>query len=95
MDSIQHLTHDLAQFAAVRDWEKYHRPKWLAEALQVEAGELLELYLWGAEPRRADLEDEMADVFIYLVRMADVCGIDLLTAARQKIQRNAERFPEP
>src|ERR1700760_4025042 len=88
----------LREFAAARDWEQFHTPRNLALALCGEAGELAAELQWGpaaappahlADPAaRARLADEAADVLIYLVRFADVCGIDLESAAYTKIARN-------
>ena len=93
----------LRSFAALRDWEKFHTPKNLAMALSGEVGELTSLFQWLTPEQAAtamnDMElsanilDELADVLIYLVRLADVLGVDLLTAAEAKIERNELRFP--
>jgi NTP pyrophosphatase (non-canonical NTP hydrolase) len=91
----------LRRFAAERDWERYHSPKNLASALIVEAAELLERFQWLTEaqskalaPRDlARVREEMADVLIYLVRLADTLGIDLAQAAREKMETNARRYP--
>ena len=91
----------LRRFVAARDWEQFHSPKNLAMALVVEAGELMEPFQWleGAESaaltaeRLAAVRLEMADVFLYLVRLADVLGVDLLAAAADKIAINEGRYP--
>ena len=91
----------LRQFAAERDWDKFHSPKNLATALSVEAAELLEHFQWLSEaesarlpPEKRDLvRDEMADVLIYLVRLADKLDVDLLAAAAKKIEKNAQKYP--
>jgi NTP pyrophosphatase (non-canonical NTP hydrolase) len=91
----------LRAFAAERDWDRFHTPKNLAAALAVEAAELLEPFQWlTAEEsaaltpaQRASVCEEMADVMLYLVRLADRLDVDLLAAARDKIRRNAERYP--
>jgi dCTP diphosphatase len=88
-------------FADARDWQQFHTPKNLAMALSVEAAELLEHFQWlTAEQshrlrssRRAAVASEMADVLMYLVRLADVLGIDLLQAANIKLRRNARKYP--
>ena len=95
----------LREFAAARDWEKFHTPKNLSAALSVEAAEIVELFQWltpeesqslGSTPEgRAALEDEIADVMIYLARLADVTGIDIGRAVEAKITRNETRFPAP
>jgi NTP pyrophosphatase (non-canonical NTP hydrolase) len=101
VDSLQELRDALRAFAAARDWDQFHSPKNLAVAVSVEAGELLEHFQWTAEAQSsvlppdsaAKIEGEMADVLIYLVRLADKLEIDLLSAARRKIALNAERYP--
>lgn len=91
-------------FAEAREWERFHTPKNLAMALAVEAAELMEPLQWlttdeAAEVGTSDPEtlaavtDELADVAIYLVRLADVLGVELPAAIDRKLERNAERFP--
>ena len=101
-DPLEELRSGLREFARERDWEQFHTPKNLAMALAGEVGELLEIFQWLTpeqaqavmESARADdVEDELADVLIYLVRLADVLDIDLLDAARTKLDRNEGRFP--
>lgn len=97
------LSAELRAFADERDWEKFHTPKNLAVSVAIEAAELLELVQWrtdeelatdlGTDAGRAAFSDELADVLIYLVRLADVTGIDLAQAASTKIEKNRERFP--
>ena len=103
-DGIAALRARLREFAATRGWERYHSPKNLAMALGGEVGELLEVFQWltpeqaeevMAGQRAADVEDELADVLIYLVRLADVLGVDLVEAAVAKVDRNEGRFPPP
>lgn len=101
MDTLQDLRMRLREFARERDWEQFHSPKNLAAALIVEAGELLEHFQWLTERQSEDLPpqtrarvaEELADVLLYLVRLADRVDIDLATAAAQKLQRNAEKYP--
>ncbi|WP_201453742.1 nucleotide pyrophosphohydrolase [Streptomyces sp. NHF165] len=100
MKELQDL---LAQFAQERDWEQFHTPKNLAMALAGEAGELLEIFQWLAPdesqaimqtPERAQaVEEEMADVFSYLLRLADVLDIDLAQALIDKVDKNGNRYP--
>lgn len=103
--TLDDLCDRLREFAAARDWQQYHTPKNLVMALSGEVGELAALFQWltpeqSAQWRddpdlAADVQDELADVVIYLVRLADVLGIDLLDAAKAKIDRNEIRFPAP
>lgn len=92
---------ELRVFAQERDWEQFHTPKNLAMALTAEAGELLEHFQWlsaeqsnalNAEQRRA-VGHEMADVFLYLLRMADVLGVDLVQATNDKLAINRTKYP--
>lgn len=91
----------LREFAQARDWEKFHSPKNLVMALTVEAAELQEIFQWLNESQAAALDaiqrervaEEMADVLLYLCRLADVVKIDLQQAALAKLQRNAEKYP--
>ena len=91
----------LRKFAADRDWEQFHTPKNLAMALAGEAGELLEIFQWltAAESRALSQEqqralaDELADVLQYVVRIADISGIDLESAVWHKLRTNQDRYP--
>lgn len=91
----------LRRFAAERDWDQFHSPKNLAAALIVEAAELLEHFQWLKEEdstllspeKRAAVAEEIADVLLYLVRIADKLDIDLLDAAGKKIEANAVKYP--
>ena len=93
----------LRTFAEERDWEQFHTPKNLAMALSVEAGELLELFQWltpeesraitGSPMGAERVQEELADVLIYLVRLADVLGVDLEAAVETKLQLNAGKYP--
>jgi len=100
-DSLVRLRDLLRAFAAERDWEQFHTPKNLAMALTGEVGELVEHFQWLSPEQSAALPEqirdevalEMADVLLYLVRLADVLDIDLHRAAERKIAINAERYP--
>ena len=91
----------LRQFAAERDWDQFHSPKNLASALAVEAAELLERFQWLSEDQSrtlppaepAKVRDEMADVLNSLVRLADKLDVNLMDAARDKIRKNALKYP--
>jgi NTP pyrophosphatase (non-canonical NTP hydrolase) len=91
----------LRNFVAERDWDQFHSPKNLAMALSVEAAELVEHFQWLTEEQSrrlapeklAEVRDEMADVLVYLVRLADKLDVDLLDAAAQKIEKNALKYP--
>lgn len=89
------------KFAVERDWTQFHTPKNLAMALAVEASELLEHFQWLTEEESADLgpekleqvQEELADVQIYLVRLADRLGVDLMDAAWSKLEANGQKYP--
>ena len=100
-DALRALQQRVAAFAAERDWEPFHSPKNLAMALSVEAAELVEEFQWLTEEqsraldaeRRERVRLELADVFIYLLRIADKLGVDLVTAANDKIVLNEKKYP--
>jgi NTP pyrophosphatase (non-canonical NTP hydrolase) len=100
-DPLVALRDALRAFAAERDWDQFHSPRNLAAALAVEAAELLEPFQWLTDEQSRDLspesraavEQEMADVLLYLVRLADKLGVDLERAARAKIALNAQKYP--
>lgn len=100
-DSIEQLRQQLAEFAAQRDWEQFHSPKNLAMALIGEAAEVIEHFQWLTQAQSNDLSPEklkavsheLADVFIYLIRIADKLNIDLISAAQEKICINELRYP--
>ncbi len=95
------LRDELREFAREREWEPFHTPKNLAMALIVEAAELVEHFQWLSPEQSAALDEkaldevaqEMADIQIYLARLADVLGVDLMDAAYRKLTINAEKYP--
>jgi NTP pyrophosphatase (non-canonical NTP hydrolase) len=99
--AFDELAGRLAVFARERDWEQFHSPKNLAMAVAAESAELLEHFQWLTEAQSRELVPaqrdqaalEMADVLLYLVRLADQLGVDLLDAAHRKIGLNAEKYP--
>lgn len=100
-DSLQQLRTRINNFVAERDWAQFHTPKNLAMAMIVEAAELVEQFQWDtpadsqmltAEKREA-VSHELADTFVYLLRIAEVLDIDLIAAANQKIDLNAKKYP--
>lgn len=104
MPGLDHEVSSLIDdFARARDWVRFHTPKNLAMALAGEAGELLAEFQWLTPeesaratvpgPLRDRVSDEVADVAIYLMRLADVLGIDLRDAVLAKLERNKDRFP--
>ena len=99
--TFEALASRLAEFARERDWDQFHSPKNLAMALAGETGELLEHFQWLTEAQSQDLPPvtrdavalEMADILLYLVRLADKVDVDLLEAAHRKIALNAQKYP--
>jgi NTP pyrophosphatase (non-canonical NTP hydrolase) len=95
------LADSLERFAKERDWQQFHTPKNLAMALTAEAGELLEIFQWLTpeqslsldDMKKAELADELGDILIYLVRLSTVSNIDLMDAARAKLEKNEHKYP--
>ena len=102
MNEIQQLAAEIKKFADARDWEQFHTPKNLSMAVAGEAGELVAEFQWltaeqsmrsNMSPEKLkDVELEIADVAIYLIRLADVLGIDVAEVVRKKIAINESRF---
>ena len=102
MNEIQHLAAEIKKFADARDWEQFHTPKNLSMAVAGEAGELVAEFQWltveqsmrsNMSPEKLkDVELEIADVAIYLIRLADVLGVNISEAIRKKIAINESRF---
>ena len=101
IESLEALRDCLREFAAEREWDQYHTPKNLSMALIAEAAELVEHFQWVegershllAEKTRQSVEEEVADILIYLVRIADKLDIDLYRAAERKIGINEKKYP--
>ena len=100
-NELVELQRRLRDFAAARDWDQFHSPKNLSMALSVEAAELVEQFQWLTEQesrnpdseRRERVRLELADVFIYLLRLAEKLDVDLLRAANDKIALNERKYP--
>ncbi len=100
-DSLIELRDALRAFTRARDWQLAHNPKNLAMALIVEAGELVEQFQWLTPEQSAELpeaqaaavREEVADVLIYLIELADVLNVDLAAAVRDKMAKNALKYP--
>ncbi len=102
---LEELRRRLAAFAEERDWDQFHLPRSLALALVGEVGELAECFQWKSEAAAAPglpgwseadkehLGEELADVLMYLIRLSDKCGIDLVDSAERKMARNAQKYP--
>ncbi|KAI9078981.1 hypothetical protein K1719_039130 [Acacia pycnantha] len=97
------LKHKMSEFAKERDWERFHSPRNLLLALVGEVGELSEIFQWKGEvpkglpdwkeEEKVHLGEELSDVLLYLVRLSDMCGVDLGQAALRKVQLNALKYP--
>jgi NTP pyrophosphatase (non-canonical NTP hydrolase) len=102
MDDIQRLAAEIKKFAVARDWEQFHTPKNLSMAVAGEAGELVAEFQWltadqsmrsnMSDEKLRDVELEIADVAIYLIRLADVLGVDVSEVVRKKLAINESRF---
>lgn len=100
-DTLEGLRQRINAFVAERDWAQFHSPKNLAMAMIVEAAEVVEHFQWQTEAdsraldalQRQAVGHELADTFVYLLRIAEVCGIDLIAATHEKINLNAQKYP--
>lgn len=101
MSELENIKLRLRQFAEERDWDQFHSPKNLSMALSAEVAEIVEHFQWLTEEQSRKLpqdkidevETELADTLIYLIRLADKLDIDLLEAADKKIIKNEEKYP--
>lgn len=101
MTDLEKLRDRLREFAAARDWDQFHSPKNLSMALAGEAGELLEVFQWlteeqsrGLDPKaHAQVRQEIADVLLYLIRLADQLDIDPVAEAHRKLEENERKYP--
>ena len=100
--NIKEIQEKLSKFAEERDWDQFHSPKNLVMALTSEVGELTELFQWLTEGQSSikddssktdEIRQEIADIFIYLLRLADKLDIDIEEAIREKIEINAKKYP--
>ena len=87
------LLEKIKKFNEDRDWDQFHSPDNLAKSISIEAGELLECFQWNNEYDLENVTDEMADVFVYLLDLANKLNIDLLEVTDKKIDKNAEKYP--
>ncbi|MGB2832588.1 MAG: nucleotide pyrophosphohydrolase [Methylotenera sp.] len=100
-DSLNNLRSRIDRFVTERDWAQFHTPKNLVMAMIVEAAELVELFQWNTPEesqqltpeKREAVSHELADTFVYLLRIAEVLEIDLIEAANAKIELNAKKYP--
>lgn len=95
MTDLELITTELLKFRNDRDWEQFHNPKDLALAINVEAGELLELFLWkkSEDASKEKIKEELADVFAYAFLMAEKYGFNVKEIILEKIRSNGEKYP--
>ena len=101
--NLEEIRRSLSEFASKRNWDQFHTPKNLSMALSAEAAELLEIFQWltdeqskqivNDEKEMARVKQEIADVFIYLTRLADKLGVDIEKAVLDKIEQNEKKYP--
>jgi len=101
-DSLTNLHNKIVNFREERDWSQFHTPKDLAISISIEASELLECFQWKNEKavkeyldseKSTEIDEEMADVLIYLIGLSDILGVDLIKAANDKLDKNAKKYP--
>ncbi len=95
MDGIEEITAELIRFRNERDWEQFHNPKDLALAINIEAGELLELFLWKKpeDANKEKVKEELADIFSFSFLLAEKYGFDVKQIILDKIKVNSEKYP--
>ena len=95
MKESEEIIQALLKFRNERDWEQFHNPKDLTLALNIEAGELLELFLWkdAADANQEKIKEELADVFAYAFLLADKYNLDVKQIILDKIKKNADKYP--
>ena len=90
---MEKIIKELIEFRNIRNWEKFHTPAMLCSALSVESSELLELFLWDANPDIERISEEVADVIIYALYISNLFGLDVKQIIREKIVKNAVKYP--
>ena len=95
MSHIKEITEALIHFRNERDWEQFHNPKDLSLAISIEAGELLEQFLWkdAKDAKREKVKEELADIFAYAFLLADKYDFDVKEIVMEKIKKNGEKYP--
>jgi NTP pyrophosphatase (non-canonical NTP hydrolase) len=98
-DGIKEISELLLKFRKERDWGQFHSPKNLAISISLEAAELLEHFQWQKEneelpfKKKYEIAEELADIFNYLIMLAGDLGIDIIEAAKKKIETNGKKYP--
>ena len=90
---LEQLKEKIQKFNSDRDWDQFHSPENLAKSIAIEAGELLECFQWGNKFNLDELTDEMADVYVYLLDLANKLNVDLVDIADKKMDKNIEKYP--
>lgn len=93
MTKRKKLLSEIRSFNQRMDWDQFHTPENLAKSISIEAGELLECFQWNNDFNRDDLCEEMADVYSYLLMLADVIGVDLDDIGLAKLQKTQAKYP--
>ncbi|KAK3321767.1 hypothetical protein B0H66DRAFT_475024 [Apodospora peruviana] len=93
MGSLKEVQKTLAEFAAERDWGKWHTPENLAKSISIEAAELLECYQWGKEPNLEHVRYELADVLTYCLQLANRLGVDPEEIILEKLELTRKKYP--
>ena len=93
MSDIEELKGEVAAFCKERDWDQFHTNKELAAAIAIEAAELQDAFLWNREAKPEKVREELADVFIYALRMAERNNLDVAEIVRSKLTANAAKYP--
>jgi NTP pyrophosphatase (non-canonical NTP hydrolase) len=101
MSDLDSIRQQLLEFRKARDWEQFHKPKDIALSLVLEAAEVLEHFQWKSEEElkeylvnhKDDIGEELADVFNWIILLANDLGVDIIKAANDKIQKNAAKYP--
>jgi NTP pyrophosphatase (non-canonical NTP hydrolase) len=98
MDQLEQIRNEIRQFCQERDWDQFHTPRNIATSLALEANEVLEVFQWKlddsvSEQDKKQLADELADVLYWTVRMSDKLGLDLVQSFKDKMEKNAGKYP--
>ncbi len=94
MEKIDELKIRIKKFNDDRDWNKFHKPSNMAKSISIEANELLECFQWNDDEFDSEnVKEELADVMIYCIQMAQVLNVDILEIINEKIDRNEKKYP--
>ena len=92
-NSMEKTIERIRKFRNDRDWSQFHTPSNLAKAISIEAGELLEHFLWDDNFDKQEVSDELADVIVYCIHMADSLGVNIEEIINNKMDKNEEKYP--